>query len=83
MSQTILIKEYENWINILLSIVGDNPTFDDEVHYDMGTPIQKGLEKVEKILRRKFKNKRKINKWIKKNENYVNIIEENKKILNL
>ena len=47
MSQTILIKEYENWINILLSIVGDNPTFDDEVHYDMGTLIQKGLEKIE------------------------------------
>ena len=49
MSQTILIKEYENWINILLSIVGDNPTFDDEVHYDMGTTIQKGLEKIEKL----------------------------------
>ena len=41
MSQTNLIKEYENWINILLLIVGDNPTFDDEVHYDIKTPIQK------------------------------------------
>jgi hypothetical protein len=79
MSQTNLMKEYENWINILLSIVGDNPTFDDDVHYDMGTPIQKGLEKIEKLQEENLKIKEKLINESKKNENYINIIEEKKK----
>jgi len=78
-SQNNLLKEYENWINILLSIVGDNPTFDDDIHYDLGTPIQKGLEKIEKLQEENIKIKEKLIDETKKNENYIEIIEQKKK----
>ena len=78
-SQNNLLKEYENWINILLSIVGDNPTFEDDIHYDLGTPIQKGLEKIEKLQEENIKIKEKIIDETKKNENYIEIIEQKKK----
>ena len=78
-SQNNLLKEYENWINILLSIVGDNPTFEDDIHYDLGTPIQKGLEKIEKLQEENMKIKEKLIDETKKNENYIEIIEQKKK----
>jgi hypothetical protein len=78
-SQNNLLKEYENWINILLSIVGDNPTFEDDIHYDLGTPIQKGLEKIEKLQEENIKIKEKLIDETKKNENYIEIIEQKKK----
>ena len=46
-SQTNIIKEYDNWINLLLNIVNTrnetttNNTNADVIHYDLATPVQK------------------------------------------
>ena len=48
--QQNLLKHYEQWIQLLLSIIGDKPN-DSSTHIDIGTPIQKGLESIAKIQR--------------------------------
>lgn len=48
--QQNLLKHYDQWIQLLLSIIGDKP-IDSSTHVDIGTPIQKGLESIVKIQR--------------------------------
>ena len=48
--QQNLLKHYEQWIQLLLSIIGDKPN-DSSTHIDIGTPVQKGLETIAKIQR--------------------------------
>lgn len=46
--QLTLLKSYEQWIQILLSFIGDKPSNRD-IYIDNGTPIQRGLECIDKL----------------------------------
>ena len=50
--QSNIQKEYEKWTYLLLSIVGDR-TSNENVHVDLGTPIQKRLQKIEDLQNKK------------------------------
>ena len=60
------IKEYEDWTHLLLSIVGDK-TSSEDVHVDLGTPIQKRLQKIEDLQNENFKIKQQIINQINQN----------------
>ena len=59
-------KEYEKWTYLLLSIVGDR-TSNENVHVDLGTPIQKRLQKIEDLQSENFKIKQQIINQINQN----------------
>jgi hypothetical protein len=65
-SQINLIKEYEYWTQILLSIVGDKTM--NNTYQDVGTPIQKGLMRIESLQNENLKIKQKIIEQLNKNE---------------
>ena len=65
-AQINLIKEYEYWTQILLSIVGDKTM--NNIYQDVGTPIQKGLMRIENLQNENLKIKHKIIEQISKND---------------
>lgn len=73
--QTNILKEYEAWTHLLLSIVGEKST-NEEIHCDLGTPIQKGLEKIEKLQNDNFKVKQQIIHQINKNTLLMQQLEQ-------
>jgi hypothetical protein len=82
-SQANSIKEYENWINILLNMV--NLKDDNDNHYDIATPIQKvkiyiyifqGLEKIQHLESDNFELKKKLIREIKKNKEKISFHED-------
>ena len=64
--QSNIQKEYEKWTYLLLSIVGDR-TSNENVHVDLGTPIQKRLQKIEDLQSENFKIKQQIINQINQN----------------
>ena len=75
--QKNIMKEYQIWINKLLIIIGERK--DDNIHFDIGTPIQEGLQRIEDMFKDNYKIKQKLIKEISKNENLTKKIEEKKK----
>ena len=71
------IKEYEDWTHLLLSIVGDK-TSSEDVHVDLGTPIQKRLQKIEDLQNENFKIKQQIINQINQNTILSQKIQHNK-----
>ena len=79
--QNKIIEIYAKWVSTLLSVIDNNKT--NNTYNDIGTPIQKELENIEKLKEENFKIKTSIiNKKIQ-NENYMEILEKKKKIQNL
>ena len=75
--QKNIMREYQIWINKLLIIIGEKK--DDNIHFDIGTPIQEGLQRIEDLFKENYKIKQKLIKEISKNENLTKKIEEKKK----
>ena len=79
--QNKIIEIYAKWVSTLLSVIDNNKT--NNTYNDIGTPIQKELENIEKLKEENFKIKTSIiNKKIQ-NENFIEILEKKKKIQNL
>ena len=75
--QNNIIEEYQKWINILMSAINDKKT--DSVYNDIGTPIQEGLEEIEKLKSKNFEIKYMIIKKKIQNENNEKQLEKKKK----
>ena len=56
--QTNTIKEYDIWVGQILNII--NTKIDSTNHYDYGTSIQKGLEKIENLENENFELKKEL-----------------------
>lgn len=80
--QKNIMKEYQSWVNKMLLIIGEKNE-EDNIHFDFGTPIQEGLQKIEDLYKENFKIKQKFIKEISKNENLSKKIEEMKKENNM
>lgn len=79
--QNKILEEYQKWINILLLYIDTKKI--NNAYNDIGTPIQKGLENIEKLKNKNFEIKALIiNKKIN-NENKENIIEKKIKTQNM
>ena len=79
--QNNIIEEYQKWINILLSTINSKEI--ESSYQDIGTPIQEGLEDIEKLKLKNFEIKTLIIKNKIKNENLEKQIEKNKKMQNM
>ena len=75
--QLNVIKEYEDWTHLLLSIVGEK-TLSEDVHVDLGTPIQKRLQKIEDLQNENFKIKQQIINQINQNNILAQQIQQKK-----
>ena len=53
--QNNIIEEYQKWINILLAAINDKKI--ESSYNDIGTPIQEGLEDIEKLKMKNFEIK--------------------------
>ena len=79
--QNHIIEEYQKWINILLTTI-NNKNKNNEYN-DIGTPIQEGLQDIEKLKTKNFEIKSLvINKKVN-NENMEKQIEKKKKMQNM
>ncbi len=72
--QTNTIKEYDSWVGLIINII--NSKVDPNNHYDYGTSIQKGLEKIEHLENENFELKRKYLREVNKNRDKQNIIKD-------
>lgn len=79
--QNNIIEEYQKWINILLSTINSKEI--ENTYQDIGTPIQEGLEDIEKLKIKNFEIKSLIIKNKLNNENLEKQIEKNKKMQNM
>ena len=79
--QNNIIDEYQKWINILLTAINNKKI--ETVYSDIGTPIQEGLEDIEKIKIKNFEIKTLIIQKKINNENMEKQIEKNKKMQNM
>ena len=79
--QNNIIDEYQKWINILLTAINNKKI--ETVYSDIGTPIQAGLEDIEKIKIKNFEIKSLIIQKKINNENMEKQIEKNKKMQNM
>ena len=79
--QKNIIEEYQKWVNILLNAI-NNKTIDNSYN-DIGTPIQEGLENIEKLKIQNLEIKSLIIKKKINNENMEKLLEKNKKMHNM
>ena len=79
--QKNIIEEYQKWVNILLNAI-NNKTIDNSYN-DIGTPIQEGLENIEKLKIQNLEIKSLIIKKKINNENMEKLLEKNKKMQNM
>jgi hypothetical protein len=79
--QNNIIEEYQKWINILLTAINNKKI--ESSYNDIGTPIQEGLEDIEKLKMKNFEIKSVIIKKKISNENLEKQIEKNKKMQNM
>jgi hypothetical protein len=79
--QNNIIEEYQKWINILLTAINNKKI--ENSYNDIGTPIQEGLEDIEKLKMKNFEIKSVIIKKKISNENLEKQIEKNKKMQNM
>ena len=82
--QNKILEQYQKWISTLLSVLNINNYENKKNNYDdIGSPIQKNLENIEKLKEENFKIKMRIIQQKIINENEKNILEKKKKIQNL
>ena len=79
--QNNIIDEYQKWINILLTAINNKKI--ESTYNDIGTPIQEGLEDIEKLKQKNLEIKSLIIKKKINNENIGKQLEKNKKIQNM
>ena len=79
--QNKIIEEYRKWVNILLTAINDKKI--DKSYNDIGTPIQKGLENIEKLKSKNFEIKSLIINKKLNNENMEKQLEKKKKMQNM
>ena len=79
--QNNIIDEYQKWINILLTAINNKKI--ESTYNDIGTPIQEGLENIEKLKQKNLEIKSLIIKKKINNENIGKQLEKNKKIQNM
>ena len=80
--QKNLIEEYQKWVNILLGVI-NNKKIIDSSYNDIGTPIQEGLEDIEKLKLKNLEIKTLIIKNKINNENIEKQLDKNKKMQNM
>ena len=79
--QNKILEEYQNWVNILLSVIDIkkiNNSYDD-----IGTPIQQGLEHIEKLKVENLELKTLIINKKSNNDNMEKILEKKQKTQNM
>ena len=79
--QNKILEEYQNWVNILLSVIDIkkiNNSYDD-----IGTPIQQGLEHIEKLKVENLQLKTLIINKKSNNDNMEKILEKKQKTQNM
>ena len=79
--QNNLIEEYQKWINILLNAINNKKV--DSTYNDIATPIQEGLEDIEKLKVKNLEIKSLIIKKKLNNEILEKQLEKNKKMQNM
>lgn len=79
--QNRILEEYENWINILLSVI-DSKKINNN-YEDIGTPIQQGLAHIEKIKNENLKIKTLILNNKQKNDIIENSLDKKHKTQNM
>ena len=79
--QNNLIEEYQKWINILLNAINNKKV--DSTYNDIATPIQEGLEDIEKLKVKNLEIKSLIVKKKLNNEILEKQLEKNKKMQNM
>ena len=79
--QNNIIEEYQKWINILLTAINNKKI--ESTYNDIGTPIQEGLEDIEKLKMKNLEIKSLIIKKKLNNENMEKQLEKNKKMQNM
>ena len=79
--QNNLIEEYQKWINILLNAINNKKV--DSTYNDIATPIQEGLEDIEKLKVKNLEIKSLIIKKKINNEILEKQLEKNKKMQNM
>ena len=79
--QNKILEEYQNWINILLSVI-DSKKINNNYN-DIGTPIQQGLEHIEKLKNENLKIKTLIIKQKAKNDNIEKTLDQKQKTQNM
>jgi hypothetical protein len=72
--QTNTIKEYDLWVGQILNII--NSKIDSNNHYDYGTSIQKGLEKIENLENENFELKKKYLREVFKNKERLTTLDD-------
>lgn len=80
-AQNKLLDEYQNWTNILLNVI-DNQKIKNSYN-DFGTPIQQGLEHIEKLKIENLEIKNLIIEKKANNENYEKLLEQKQKAQNM
>ena len=79
--QNNIIEEYQKWVNILLTVINNKNI--ETVYNDIGTPIQEGLEDIEKLKLKNLEIKSLIIQKKINNENMEKQLEKNKKMQNI
>ena len=79
--QNNIIEEYQKWVNILLTAINNKKI--ESTYNDIGTPIQEGLEDIEKLKMKNLEIKSLIIKKKINNENMEKQLEKNKKMQNM
>jgi len=80
--QNNIINEYQKWIGILLTVINDKKT-KENLYTDTGSPIQRGLENIQNLLKTNMDIKLMIIEKKLNNENLQKQLEQKKKNQNL
>ena len=64
LSNANILKEYENWINLILNVI--NTTQKENEYFDLATPVEKNIEKMDSLAKDNFEINKKIIKEKKK-----------------
>ena len=79
--QNKLLEEYQNWTNILLGVIDSQKI--NNSYNDIGTPIQQGLEHIEKLKIENYEIKNVIIDKKAKNENLEKLLDKKQKAQNM
>lgn len=79
--QNKLLEEYQNWTNILLGVIDSQKI--NNSYNDIGTPIQQGLEQIEKLKIENLEIKNVIIEKKANNENLEKLLDKKQKAQNM
>ena len=79
--QNKILEEYQNWTNILLSIINSKKI--NNAYNDIGTPIQLGLKHIEKLKNENLEVKTLIINKKENNENTEKMLDKKQKTQNM